>query len=177
MRTLLPIGDFSRMTLLSVKALRHYHDLGLLEPAHVDPATGYRFYGPGQVTTAQVIRRFRDLGMPLEGVKAVLEAPDVTSRNEVIVEHLVQMESQLAETQATVASLRALLERPEAPISVGFRSVPRTSTLAIGEIVSVADLESWGAKAFEELAAALRSTGRSRPGRPAPYSPTNSSRM
>ena len=75
------------------------------------------------------------------------------------VEHLVRMESQLAETQATVASLRALLERPEAPISVGFRSVPRTSTLAIGEIVSVADLESWGAKAFEELAAALASTG------------------
>ncbi|MDT5300771.1 MAG: hypothetical protein QOG79_4013, partial [Mycobacterium sp.] len=36
------IGDFSRMTQLSVKTLRHYHDVGLVEPHHVDPATGYR---------------------------------------------------------------------------------------------------------------------------------------
>src|SRR5437879_6867461 len=105
MQVLLPIGDFSRMTYLSVKALRHYHDVGLLAPAQVDPATGYRFYDPSQVTTAQVIRRFRDLGMPLEDVKAVLDAPDVMARNQVIVAHLERMESELEQTQATVVSL------------------------------------------------------------------------
>ncbi len=62
MSVLVPIGDFSRMTHLSVKALRFYHDQGLLEPARIDPATGYRFYDPRQVPVAQVIRRFRDLG-------------------------------------------------------------------------------------------------------------------
>ena len=41
------IGDFSVMTRLSRKALRHYHDLGLLEPAYVDPQSGYRFYSYG----------------------------------------------------------------------------------------------------------------------------------
>ena len=46
MSVLVPIGDFSRMTHLSVKALRFYHDQGLLEPARIDPATGYRFYDP-----------------------------------------------------------------------------------------------------------------------------------
>jgi effector-binding domain-containing protein len=61
MSVLVPIGDFSRMTHLSVKALRFYHDQGLLEPARIDPATGYRFYDTGQVPVAQVIRRFRDL--------------------------------------------------------------------------------------------------------------------
>src|SRR5262249_25494316 len=65
MRGRLAIGDFSRMTHLSVKALRHYHELGLLEPDEIDPASGYRFYRPGQVQTAQVIRRLRDLGMSL----------------------------------------------------------------------------------------------------------------
>jgi DNA-binding transcriptional MerR regulator len=75
MRVRLAIGDFSRMTHLSVKALRHYHDLGLLEPAEIDPASGYRFYEPSQVPIAQVIRRFRDLGMPPEEIKEVLEAP------------------------------------------------------------------------------------------------------
>jgi DNA-binding transcriptional MerR regulator len=41
MQVRLAIGDFSRMTHLSVKALRHYHDVGLLVPAEVDPASGY----------------------------------------------------------------------------------------------------------------------------------------
>lgn len=48
----LSIGDFSRMTHLSVKALRHYHDLGLLEPVEIDPLSGYRYYRPEQVPVA-----------------------------------------------------------------------------------------------------------------------------
>ena len=109
MAVLLTIGDFSRMTYLSVKALRHYHEIGLLEPADVDPDTGYRLYRPSQVPTAQVIRRFRDLGMGLGTVKAVLNAPDIASRNAGIAEHLQRMEQQLEQTQSTVASLRILL--------------------------------------------------------------------
>ena len=69
----LTIGDFSRATHLSVKTLRHYHHIGLLEPADVDPDTGYRRYATDQIPTAQVIRRFRDLDMPLDQIHAVLE--------------------------------------------------------------------------------------------------------
>ena len=157
MNVLLPIGDFSRMTYLSVKALRHYHDVGLLEPAKVDSATGYRFYEASQVPTGQVIRRFRDLGMPLEQVKAVLEAPDVASRNDLIVGHLRQMESQLEQTQANVASLRALLERSTSSIAVEYRSVPPTWSLAITEPVTMGDIDGWWSGAFEELYGVMRS--------------------
>ena len=45
------IGEFSRLTHLTVKTLRHYHDVGLLVPDEVDRYTGYRRYGTGQVTT------------------------------------------------------------------------------------------------------------------------------
>ena len=55
----LAIGDFSRATHLSVKTLRHYHRLGLLVPAEVDPDSSYRRYSTEQIPTAQVIRRFR----------------------------------------------------------------------------------------------------------------------
>jgi hypothetical protein len=57
------IGDFSRMTYLSVKSLRRYHDMGLLEPADVDQESGCRYYEADLVPIGQVIRRFRDLGM------------------------------------------------------------------------------------------------------------------
>ncbi len=64
----LTIGEFSRITHLSIKVLRRYHQAGLLEPAHVDPQTGYRYYSLPQVPTAQVIHRFRQLGMPVREV-------------------------------------------------------------------------------------------------------------
>jgi DNA-binding transcriptional MerR regulator/effector-binding domain-containing protein len=159
MRVRLTIGDFSRMTLVSIKALRHYHEVGLLTPAVVDPASGYRFYEPGQVPTAQVIRRFRDLGMPLEEIRQVLQAPDVQARNQVIVAHMQRMETQLAATQSVVASLRSLLEGPPAPIAVGHRSVGVTRALALRERVSMPDLDEWWTAAFGELDAALAAAG------------------
>src|SRR4029077_17807431 len=109
----MPIGDFSRATHLSVRMLRHYHELGLLEPVEVDVDSGYRRYAPEQIVTAQVIRRFRDLDMPLEDIQVVLKAPDVETRNRVIANHLTRLESSLARTQQTVASVRSLLDRPQ----------------------------------------------------------------
>jgi DNA-binding transcriptional MerR regulator/effector-binding domain-containing protein len=159
MQVRLTIGDFSRMTLVSIKALRHYHEVGLLTPAVIDPSSGYRFYEPGQVPTAQVIRRFRDLGMPLEEIRQVLQAPDVQARNQVIVAHMQRMEAQLAATQSVVASLRSLLEGPPAPIAVEHRSVGVTPALALSERVSMADLDEWWTAAFGQLDAALAVAG------------------
>jgi DNA-binding transcriptional MerR regulator len=82
--------DFCRATHLSVKMLRHYHEIGLLEPAGVDPGTGYRRYSTGQIATAQVIRRFRDLDMPLDQIQAVLAAPDSQARSRPICAHLAR---------------------------------------------------------------------------------------
>ena len=48
----LAIGEFSRVTHLSVRTLRRYHDAGLLEPARVDEASGYRYYSAEQIPAA-----------------------------------------------------------------------------------------------------------------------------
>ncbi len=153
------IGDFSRMTHLSIKALRHYHDVGVLVPAEVDPSSGYRFYKVDQVPVAQVIRRFRDLGMPLEDIKAVLQAGDPAARTGVIVAHLDRMQTQMSQIQDTVASLRALLEGPPPPVPVEHRTVPAVPALAIAERVTMAELEAWWADAFDELHAAVGAAG------------------
>jgi DNA-binding transcriptional MerR regulator len=159
MATLLNIGEFSRMTHLSVKALRHYHDLGVLEPAAIDQFTGYRSYDTSQVGSAQVIRRLRDLGMPLDSIRMVLAAPDVASRNREIAAHLAQMEHQLAQTQAAVASLRGLLEGPAQRPAIELRTIPAVTALAISEVVSAADLTQWATGVFETLADALSASG------------------
>ena len=122
MSSSLAIGDFSRATQLSVKTLRNYHRLGLLVPAEVDPESSYRRYSTDQIPTAQVIRRFRDVDMPLEQIGAVLRAPDLEARNALIAAHLARLEHGLVETQQAVASLRGLLEGP----SVVFWNVSKT---------------------------------------------------
>jgi DNA-binding transcriptional MerR regulator len=149
------IGDFSRMTHLSVTTLRHYHEVGLLRPAEVDPGSGYRFYTADQVRVAQVISRFRSLDMPLDKIKAVLEAPDAAARNHVIVEHMQRMESQLAATQSVVASLRSLLERPSAPVAISHRVVSSVRAAAIAAIVPADSLDTWLGAAQREIDAAL----------------------
>src|SRR3984885_14802882 len=103
MRTHVTIGDFSRASHLTIKTLRHYHEVGLLEPSEVDPDNGYRYYSEGQIQVAQVIRRLRNLQMPVVAVKSVVASRDVEARNRAIAEHLVRMEGELAQTSSAVA--------------------------------------------------------------------------
>ena len=156
MSTRLSIGDFSRMTFLSVKALRHYHEAGILVPAEIDDDTGYRLYDPSQLATAQMIRRFRFLEMPLERIKSVLAAPDLGTRNDLIVAHLKQMESDLERTQNIVASLRGLLESTASPISVEYRSLPVLRVAAIGAVMEWPKFPPWFYGTLDELRDALR---------------------
>ena len=155
----LSIGDFSRATHLSVKTLRHYHRLALLEPSDVDPGTGYRRYTTDQIPAAQVIRRFRDLDMPLEQIRAVLEAPDLRTRNRLIAAHLTRLEQDLARTQGAVASLRDLLTDPRDAAPITVRRVATTMAAAISGVVVTSDLAPWYHGALGELHAVLEARG------------------
>jgi DNA-binding transcriptional MerR regulator len=78
---LLPIGRFGRLTGLSTGALRHYHELGLLDPAKVDPASSYRSYARSQVDDARLIARLRELDLGLPEIRDILAAdPDERCR-------------------------------------------------------------------------------------------------
>lgn len=160
----LSIGAFSRMTFLSVKALRYYHEIGLLAPARVDAGSGYRHYSVSQVPIAQVIRRLRDLGMPLGEIGTIVRSPDVDTRNAAIIAHLRRMEGELERTRSTVASLRALLEHGPAPIAVEYRSLPEATVIAIGEEIAIGDVPAWLDAALGELRAAVDTLGLRRVG-------------
>jgi DNA-binding transcriptional MerR regulator len=157
MTATLSIGDFSRATHMSVKMLRHYHQIGLLAPADVDPGTNYRRYTADQIPTAQVIRRFRELQMPLERIRDVLGAPDPATRNALIASHLDTLQDTLTQTQAAVASLRNLLDGGPGgqSLSVTHRSAEATPAAAITETVEIKGLGLWLRGALAELRATL----------------------
>ncbi|QIK82352.1 MerR family transcriptional regulator [Sanguibacter sp. HDW7] len=73
---LLSIGSFARAVGLSPTTLRHYDDVDLLAPAHVDGVSGYRFYDVAQVRTARMLAALRDASVPVETMRAVVDADD-----------------------------------------------------------------------------------------------------
>lgn len=102
------IGDFARHGRVSVRMLRHYDAIGLLRPARVDPATGYRSYAAGQLARLNRIVALKDLGFTLEQVRTLLA-------EEVTVERVRGMLAlRRAELAAAVAESAAKLTQVEA---------------------------------------------------------------
>jgi len=152
---MLAIGEFSRLTHLSIRTLRRYHEAGLLEPEQVDASSGYRYYTVDQIPTAQVIHRLRELDVPLSDVQRILRSPDPDQRSALVAEHLGRLESELARTRAAVVSLRRLLAPEPAPLDVEVRAEPAVTVAAVEDVVEEADVVAWYAGAMAELDAAL----------------------
>lgn len=110
---LLPIGRFSRLTGLTVKALRHYDEVGLLRPAAVDPDSGYRLYAPAQAGRAEAIRRLRRLELPLDDVAVLLESDEPALIRRVLLDHQRRTALRSAELNVVLQNLQPLLDGRE----------------------------------------------------------------
>lgn len=117
MDELLPIGRFARLTGLSVKALRHYDEIGLLRPASVDEANGHRRYGLGQAGEAEAVRRLRELELPLEEVRRAL-AGDAA----VLAEHRERLAGRVDDLVGVLARLDRVIDGKE-PLVPGHEDV------------------------------------------------------
>jgi DNA-binding transcriptional MerR regulator len=156
---LLRIGDFSRASSLSVKTLRAYHEAGLLEPAEVDPQTGYRSYSVAQLTDAAIIRRLRQLDLPLEAVRQILDArdPDVTKK--ILGDHSAVLEERISAMQHAIDELYVALEAPTLHTPVHTRMAPATTILAIGGTVQEMALTPFLERAYVVLTKAATASG------------------
>lgn len=108
-----PIGRFSKMTRLSVKALRLYDEIGLLRPAHVDASSGYRYYDLGQANRAEAVRILRSVDMPLDEIRAVLEADNPELVHKQLLAHRERLAERLANQERMLAYLESIIQREE----------------------------------------------------------------
>jgi DNA-binding transcriptional MerR regulator len=155
----LSIGEFARVTRLSIRMLRRYHQAGLLRPALVDRRTNYRSYGLDQVATAQVIHRFRELGMPVREVAELVGVSDPEVRAKLIAAHLERLEDELERSRAAVATLRRLLQPQPAPLPISLRRAEEMTAAAVRAVVDQRELIDWYGTAMAELDAALAAAG------------------
>jgi DNA-binding transcriptional MerR regulator len=162
MPALFTIGRFSRLVRLSVRSLRRYDALGLLRPAHVDPATGYRRYTLEQVRDAEAIRLLRELGVPLAVVGEILG--DLGDRGAVgarLEAHLARLEAEIEAQRERVRRLQAVMTQddpfPTQPV-IEQRQSPQP-VASIRFRTSHRSVDTDVAEAFASLAALLADAG------------------
>lgn len=150
------IGDFSRLTLVTVKALRHYDRLGLLKPAEVDPATGYRFYTSAQLPQLNRILALKELGFSLDQIKHLLEAElSPPQFQQMFRRKEEEVRNQIAVEEFRLARLRMMLQQldheSELPrYDVLIKSVP---AMRLASIRAVIPTHGNVQELFRELAA------------------------
>jgi DNA-binding transcriptional MerR regulator len=108
----LSIGRFARLAGLSVGALRHYHEQGLLHPASIDADSGYRSYRRDQLDDARLIARLRELDIGLPAVRAILDT-DPTQRQPLLAAHRSRLQAHLARTTRQIHWLNQAIDHEE----------------------------------------------------------------
>ncbi|WP_405789506.1 MerR family transcriptional regulator [Streptomyces sp. NBC_00029] len=123
------IGETGRDSGLGVSALRFYDRAGVLVPARVDPATGYRWYAPEQLDEARLLARLRQAGMPLADIRLVLagwSGGDTGLVPRLLDAHLRRLERELADARGALATVRALLGPKENTMTTTTRTARLT---------------------------------------------------
>lgn len=108
------IGDFSKITGLTVKTLRFYHEQGLLLPSCVDEQTGYRYYDRSKTETARVITLLRGLDLSLDEIREILrEAGDDADLRDVMERQKAAIAGKVRRYREIVRSLNTFLTQDD----------------------------------------------------------------
>jgi DNA-binding transcriptional MerR regulator len=150
-------GEFGAAARLSPKALRLYAEQGLLLPARVDPATGYRYYSPGQLPRARLIARLRGLGLPLARIGFLADlSPEARA---------LELRGWLRAQRDRLDDWAVMVEAAQGPIdaeltdAVATREVPPAKVLCRNRRIDSTALAGFIAAAERDIRAHLRACG------------------
>jgi len=156
------IGDFSKLTRMSVKALRFYDEVGLLKPTYVDRDTGYRYYSATLLPRLNRILAFKELGLSLGEIVHLLEGDlpvdrvreSLQSRRAELTRRIERERAQLAEVDAWLAQIEQAGRVPEYEVTVK-HVAPRLVASVRDTLSSYADADDL----FDELYSSFKQRG------------------
>jgi DNA-binding transcriptional MerR regulator len=111
MEDLMEIGGFAAASGLSVEALRHYDEVGVLKPASVDPRTSYRRYRHDQLGDARLICRLRGVDLPVDEVREVLIAADESTTRTLLERHRERLADRASRLDRMLATSESYVEQ------------------------------------------------------------------
>lgn len=138
---MLKISEFSKLSHLTVKALRLYEKEGLLKPASVDEWNNYRFYETSQLETAAKIKSFRQLDLSIDEIKAVFDGADVKKILQEKIQALTK-EKHLIESRLSI--INSILEDKEMKYQVTEKVIPEMIVYTAETVLkSYSDCMQW----------------------------------
>ena len=141
---LMSIGEFSSRSRLSVRMLRHYGERGILVPADVDAASGYRRYAPEQLAEAAHVRRLRDVGFTVSAISVLLAAHGTESYRLALALQRESLGDELRAAKERLALIDQLLDQEGtamSTITVTRTTVPARTVVALRGTVPAYDQE------------------------------------
>lgn len=159
---MLKIGEFSQLGQVTVRALHHYDDLGILKPAHIDPDSDYRYYTIEQLPRLNRIVALKDLGLTLEQIARLLDSPISAEELRGMLElRQAEIAQRISVEQATLMRVAARLRQIEqegnvSPYEVARKAVPTQTIATIRQVVpDLKDITPYRCSMYDELYAWL----------------------
>ena len=138
---MLKIGDFSKLSHLTIKALRFYEKEGLLKPASIDEWNNYRFYETSQLETAARIKSYRQLGLSIEEIKAVFAGTDV---KEILQEKSWSLRKEKHLIESRLSIIESIMEDKEMKYQVTEKVIPEKIVYTAETVLKVySDIMQW----------------------------------
>lgn len=148
------IGDFSKLTSVSIRMLRHYDEISLLKPSSIDNFTGYRFYSVDQITKVNQIQVLKQMGFSLSEIIGLMER-DLDSKQ--LLSLLMNRKREISEVidaesekLLRVETLIKFIERQDSSVkyNISLKSIPGYRVLYLRDVIPAYHLEG---KLWEEL--------------------------
>lgn len=140
------IGDFSKLTLVSVRMLRYYDEVGLFKPVKVDNFTSYRYYSASQIEELNSIITLRDLGFNVAEIAKVLDEKSKDVRKQILLNKKSEIISGIEKNQLMLKKLDSEIdniykEKTKMNYKVEIKSLPAYKTITYRDIIPAYDQE------------------------------------
>lgn len=158
---MLSIGQFSKICQVSIKTLRHYDKISLMEPCCTDEQTGYRYYSEAQLSTMLLIQRLKLYGFSLSEIKEILSCDDQRALFQKLTNQKEQLTQQMADTSLIIGELDKHLHNFERTgnimeyqnsYQIIMKNTEDTALISSRQMMSVEDFGTYFGKIYEMIA-------------------------
>lgn len=104
------IGDFSKLSFVSIRMLRYYDEVGIFKPAQVDDFTGFRYYTAKQLPIINKIVQLRDLGFNVTEIQSYLDQPDMQAKEDLLHKKLTEIEQNITQEQTKIQKIKFAIQ-------------------------------------------------------------------
>jgi len=135
------IGDFSKLTNLTVRALHHYEELEILVPEKIDTITNYRYYSAQQLSLVNRIKMLQQIGLSLKAIKEVIQSNDTKILEYHYELREAEIHDELEELKKKQSIVKVFKEKIKEgsfmeKYNVGLKEMPKRKVMAIRKVVS-----------------------------------------